>query len=92
MPTATPPAEPVEIRIWSPHGPNFDNVAKTAITDYQAAHPNVTIKIEPVDNPVYLQRILTAAAAGTLPDIIYANPGTGSIDDRERDGLRRHAR
>lgn len=70
------PAEAVEIRIWSPHGPNFDNVAKTAIADYQAAHPNVTIKIEPVDNPSYLQRILTAAAAGTMPDIIYANPGT----------------
>jgi ABC-type glycerol-3-phosphate transport system substrate-binding protein len=68
-------AEPVEIRLWSPHGPNFDNVAKTAITDYQSAHPNVTIKIEPVDNPSYLQRVLTAAAAGTMPDIIYANPG-----------------
>ncbi len=68
--------EPVEIRIWSPHGPNFDNVAKTAITDYQTANPNVTIKIEPVDNPSYLQRILTAAAADTMPDIIYANPGT----------------
>lgn len=67
--------EPIEIRIWSPHGPNFDNVAKTAITDYQTAHPNVTIKIEPVDNPSYLQRVLTASAAGTLPDIIYANPG-----------------
>jgi multiple sugar transport system substrate-binding protein/arabinogalactan oligomer/maltooligosaccharide transport system substrate-binding protein len=75
-PTPSAAAVPIEIRIWSPHGPNFDNVAKTAITDYQTAHPNVTIKIEPVDNPVYLQRILTAAAAGTLPDIIYANPGT----------------
>jgi len=74
---ATSPAstEPIEIRLWSPHGPNFDNVAKTAITDYEAAHSNVTIKIEPVDNPSYLQRVLTAAAADTLPDIIYANPG-----------------
>lgn len=73
---ATPGPEPIEIRIWSPHGPNFDTVAKTAITDYQTAHPNVTIKIEPVDNPSYLQRVLTAAAADTMPDIIYANPGT----------------
>ena len=61
-----------------PPRPEF-RIAKTAITDYQAAHPNVTIKIEPVDNPVYLQRILTAAAAGTLPDIIYANQQVASM-------------
>jgi ABC-type glycerol-3-phosphate transport system substrate-binding protein len=74
--TAAPTSlEQIEIRLWSPHGPNFDNVAKTAITDYETAHPNVKIKIEPVDNPSYLQRVLTAAAADTMPDIIYANPG-----------------
>jgi multiple sugar transport system substrate-binding protein len=67
--------EPVEIRIWDPHGPNFAAIADVAIKDYEALHPNVTVKIEPVDNSVYLQRILTAAAADTLPDIIYAGPG-----------------
>jgi multiple sugar transport system substrate-binding protein len=79
-PTEAPTPEPtaaaeVEIRIWDPHGPNFAAIAQTAITDYKALHPNVTVKIEPVDNSVYLQRILTAAAADTLPDIIYAGPG-----------------
>jgi ABC-type glycerol-3-phosphate transport system substrate-binding protein len=74
-PTGNVPEGPIEIRIWDPHGPNFAKIADVAIADYKAIHPNVTVKIEPVDNSVYLTRILTAASAGTLPDIIYAGPG-----------------
>lgn len=67
-------SEPISITIWDPHGPNFAAIAEIAIQDYQALHPNVRITIEPVDNSVYLQQILTSAAAGTLPDIIYGGP------------------
>lgn len=72
--TAAEPAEPVTITWWHAHGEGIVDLAAMAKEMFEAEHPNVTVEIVGVPNDIYLERILTAAAAGTLPDVIYANP------------------
>lgn len=65
-------AEPVTLEIWfngypDQHGPQWEEL----IAEYEADNPNVTIDWELLAWNVYLDRISTAAAGGTLPDALF---------------------
>ncbi|MEV7422902.1 MULTISPECIES: sugar ABC transporter substrate-binding protein [unclassified Streptomyces] len=55
------------ITVWAmgAEGEKLADVAK----EYTAAHPNVTVKVTPVGWDVAHQKLVSAAAAGTLPDV-----------------------
>lgn len=45
------------------------NRIQTVAKDFTAKHPNITVKVTPVGWDVVHQKLLSAAAAGTLPDM-----------------------
>ncbi|NPV54324.1 MAG: extracellular solute-binding protein [Firmicutes bacterium] len=67
-------APKVTITLWHCHGPWFNPIVTEVIKQYEATHPGVKVVSEYVPWDAAVQRILTAAAAGKLPDVMYANP------------------
>ncbi|WP_431969368.1 sugar ABC transporter substrate-binding protein [Actinacidiphila sp. bgisy160] len=55
------------LTVWGmgTEGEKLGEVAK----EYERAHPNITVKVTPVGWDVAHQKLVSAAAAGTLPDI-----------------------
>ncbi|NDZ79214.1 sugar ABC transporter substrate-binding protein [Streptomyces sp. SID10853] len=55
------------LTVWAmgAEGEKLADVAKV----YQKAHPNITVKVTPVGWDVAHQKLVSAAAAGTMPDI-----------------------
>ena len=68
----------VSMTLWtnSTTGQGLD-FFKNAATDYHAAHPNVTIKVQSVQNEDYDGKLQTAlqAGQGSAPDIMYQRGG-----------------
>lgn len=56
------------LTVWGmgAEGEKLGDVAK----QYEKAHPNITIKVTPVGWDVAHQKLVSAAAAGTLPDVV----------------------
>jgi ABC-type glycerol-3-phosphate transport system substrate-binding protein len=70
--TAAPTtAEKIELTVWSGHAEDINAILRDRASAFTAANPNITVKIEAVSNPDFLQRLLTAAASGTGPDVTY---------------------
>lgn len=64
--------DPVTIEVWfngapDSHGVEFEEL----VAEYEDANPNVTVEWELLAWDVYLERIASAAAGGTLPDLIF---------------------
>ncbi|MFJ2211948.1 sugar ABC transporter substrate-binding protein [Streptomyces sp. NPDC101062] len=55
------------ITVWA-MGAEGEKLAEVA-EEYTEAHPNVTVKVTPVGWDVAHQKLVSAAAAGTLPDV-----------------------
>ncbi|WP_024832881.1 extracellular solute-binding protein [Ruminiclostridium josui] len=65
-------AKNVELKfshIWGSAADPFTPAAKKVIDDYQAANPNVKIKVDTNENEAYKTKIKAMAAANELPDI-----------------------
>ncbi|WP_042206341.1 extracellular solute-binding protein [Paenibacillus durus] len=77
-----------------------ERVSDKIIADYQAEHPNVTIKVDALDLGAHNVKLNTQAAAGALSDIVVVNAGAAMqpfvdagllapLDDiLEKDGLK----
>jgi len=68
-------AEPVTLRWYMRWDQvRVDGVAKPIIADYQKSHPNVKIELENISSGTeYSTKLLTMAAAGAMPDVLYPN-------------------
>jgi multiple sugar transport system substrate-binding protein len=70
---APPPAaeeEKVELRFWMHQNPAFIAADEEVIRQFEAEHPNVTIKMESFEYDLFIQTLQTAMPAGTEGDII----------------------
>lgn len=70
------------LTVWAmgAEGEKLAEVAKV----YQKANPNITVKVTPVGWDVAHQKLVSAAAAGTLPDVAQMGRGCrarGEIED-----------
>lgn len=71
--TTAASAEPVTLTMWTiaTESDSFNKPYTQAIADYEAANPNVTIKMETFENESYKTKIKSAVAANELPDIFF---------------------
>ena len=71
--TTAASTEPVTLTMWSiaTESDAFNKPYTQAIADYEAANPNVTIKMETFENESYKTKIKSAVAANELPDIFF---------------------
>ena len=70
---AAPPAaeeEKVELRFWMHQNPAFIAADEEVIRQFEAEHPNVTIKMESFEYDLFIQTLQTAMPAGTEGDVI----------------------
>jgi multiple sugar transport system substrate-binding protein len=67
-------SKPITVTMWdSTEDTKQDLYNKTLIPEYQKLRPNVTIKYESQSTFEVLQKLLTATATGTAPDIFELN-------------------
>jgi ABC-type glycerol-3-phosphate transport system substrate-binding protein len=65
-------SDKINLVLWSAHNVDIDTILKDRGAAFTAVCPNVTVSVEPaVSNTDFLQRLLTAAASGTGPDVFY---------------------
>jgi multiple sugar transport system substrate-binding protein len=70
--TATPPPTgPVTISFWHSYNADVETpfVEKTVIPAFEAAHPNIKVQDVQIPYDQYHQKLLTAIAGGTAPDV-----------------------
>lgn len=70
------------IQNGEPLRPVWEKMAK----DYHAAHPNVTVKITPLENEAFKARLTTVTQAGTPPDL-FQSWGGGVLKQQVDAGL-----
>lgn len=67
---ATPaPKGKVEVSLWQHAHPPLNKTYETLIAEYQQANPNTTVRFDSVAAAEFEQKLLTAMAAETGPDI-----------------------
>ena len=66
-----PPAGPVTISFWHSYNTDVETpfVEKTVIPAFEAAHPNIKVQDVQIPYDQYHQKLLTAIAGGTAPDV-----------------------
>lgn len=70
----TEAAEPVTVEFWTISlQPTFTDFFNGLIADYEAANPNVTINWTDLPYDSIQQKLVTAAAGGTAPDVVNLN-------------------
>ncbi len=62
-------AEKVTLRLSTWEGDEGLRIQRKALAEFEAAHPNIKVKVEGNDFNVYFQKILTQVASGTAPDV-----------------------
>jgi len=70
--TATPaPAGPVTLTFWNAYSATAEEpyVEKTLIPAFEASHPNITVQAVNIPYDQFHQKLLTAIAGGTAPDV-----------------------
>jgi raffinose/stachyose/melibiose transport system substrate-binding protein len=58
---------------------NYDTWLKSQISTFQSSHPGVTIKVQYTDPTNIIQKIRTAVASGSAPDIATQLPGSAQL-------------
>ena len=73
---AAPDAAPVEISLWTyPIGKWTDEATvKSLLADFNAAYPNITVKVEYLDYTNGDDKVNTAIEGGQAPDIVMEGP------------------
>lgn len=67
-------SEPVTIEFWTISlQPTFTDFFNGLIADYEAANPNVTVKWTDLPYETIQEKLVTAAAGGTSPDVVNLN-------------------
>ncbi len=84
----TQPAEQVEITWWD--YPNFQSgtagdYEKTIVENFNKKYPNITVNVEMIDFASGPQKLSTAIASNSAPDVIFDYPGR--IIDYARNGV-----
>ncbi|MGF1496299.1 MAG: ABC transporter substrate-binding protein [Elainellaceae cyanobacterium] len=68
-----------EVEFWTMQlQPEFTDYFEALITDFEAAHPDTTIRWVDVPWSDMQSKILTAVSAGTAPDVVNLNPDFAS--------------
>lgn len=71
--------EPIVITFWKHSHPPADPLTEELIAEFEAANPGVDIQMELISSADYINRVLTAAAGGQLPDIFDINDANHAI-------------
>lgn len=58
---------PVTLTVWAREG---DNSMESQMDAFEAAHPDITVKLSSVSNDQYLTKFANAIRAGSVPDLI----------------------
>lgn len=61
----------VELTVWSAYGETVDDVFREAVEQFADENQGTTVAYEAVDASAFRERLLTTAATGEGPDIIY---------------------
>jgi putative chitobiose transport system substrate-binding protein len=70
---------PVEIEFWTMQlQPDFTDYFNTLIDQFEAEHPDITVRWTDVPWGDMQSKILTAVSAGTAPDVVNLNPDFAS--------------
>mgnify|MGYP005839661333 CR=1 FL=1 len=70
---------PITITFWKHSHPPADTFSEEIIREYEEQNPNVNIEIEIIPSDQYINRVLTAAAGGQLPDLFDINDANHAI-------------
>lgn len=73
---AVEPAEVVEISFWHTYnedGTENDTLVNTLIPAFEAEHPNIKVNAVSVPYDTFREKLLSALAAGTAPDLIRSD-------------------
>ncbi|MBN1218356.1 MAG: extracellular solute-binding protein [Anaerolineae bacterium] len=62
--------EKIELRLWMHQNPAFIKANEEIIKRFEAAHPDVTVKLETFDYDTFIQTLQTSMPAGTEADIM----------------------
>src|SRR3954470_18559016 len=60
----------VQLTLWTHTHPPMIKLYKELIAEYEAKHPNVSIKYEQIPNTEFNTKMLTSLSNGSGPDII----------------------
>lgn len=66
-------AEPVHLHFLCWDGDEAMNAIRAAASSFEAAHPNIKVKVDTV-NANYQEKLLAQVAAGTAPDVVMMDP------------------
>ena len=67
-------SEPVTLKFWTiALQPKFNDYFNKLITEYEAAHENVTIEWQDYPYDAITQKLLTSSASNTSPDVVNLN-------------------
>jgi len=76
----------VRLTYWSAQNPGERNLAEILVEEWNAAHPNIQVDLQPLPAGQSSEEVLLAAiAAGTTPDVC-SNVWPGVVDDFVRAG------
>lgn len=67
-------ADPITLRFVVWDGDESLKALKKELKNFEAAHPNIKVKIESVDSTQYQQKLLAQYAAGVAPDVAMMDP------------------
>lgn len=67
--TSLATSQPVTLRLSSWEGDQALRIQRETLAEFEAAHPNIKVKLEGNDYGVYFQKILTQVASNTAPDV-----------------------
>jgi ABC-type glycerol-3-phosphate transport system substrate-binding protein len=79
LPTGLRAQDKIELTFWKHSHPPADDLTNVLIEEYTKANPNVSIKIEIIPSSDYLNKVLTAASGGQLPDLFDLNDANHAI-------------
>lgn len=67
--------EPVQLRLSVWEGDQALTILKQVVGEFEAAHPGIRVKVEPVNYGNYQEKLLTQVAARVAPDVAMMDPG-----------------
>jgi fructooligosaccharide transport system substrate-binding protein len=76
------PASPVQLKVWIAGTPELDAAMDKILKQFQAENPNVSITLEDFPFAQYFQKLSTAFAGGTGPDVYWIDVRTAEFAKR----------
>ena len=73
---------PVQLKLWISGTPELDAAMNKIIQQFQAENPNVTVSLEDFPFAQYYEKLTTAFAGGSGPDVYWIDVRTAEFAKR----------